>query len=314
MNYTIEEALSYYMAKVGKRIWNHRNLYIMLAPCIAFFILFSYLPMAGLVLAFKEFRFNTGLFGGDWVGLRYFDQFFSDSQSMVYIKNTLIISGMKLILALPFPIILALQMNEVKSRRFRNLFQGIMYLPHFVSWVVVVGILQRILAPDNGMLNQLIDALGGDGSRFFMMEKQSFYPIMFWSYIWKEIGWNSIIYFAAISGINPALYEAAKMDGAGKFRQIWHITLPGIRPTILILFILSLGSVLSAGFDQIYMLITPGNMPISQILDTYVIKVGLKDAQMGYATAIGFMQGIMGLILVLIFNSLSKRFFNTSLW
>jgi putative aldouronate transport system permease protein len=270
--------------------------------------------MAGLVLAFKEFKFNSGLFGGPWVGIQYFDQFFGDSRSMLYLKNTLIISGLKLILALPFPILFALQMNEVKNKRWRNVFQGIVYLPHFVSWVVVVGILQRILAPDIGFLNQLIGFFGGNDSRFFMMEKESFYPIMFWSFVWKEMGWNSIIYFAAISSINPSLYEAAKIDGASKLRQIWHVTLPGIRPTILILFILSLGGILSAGFDQIYLLITPGNMQISQILDTYVIKVGLKDAQFGYATAIGLMQGVLGLLLVLIFNALSKRFFSTSLW
>ncbi|BBI30852.1 maltose ABC transporter permease [Cohnella abietis] len=270
--------------------------------------------MTGLVLAFKEFTFKGGLYGGEWVGLRYFEKFFSDSQSMVFVKNTLIISSMKLFLALPFPIIFALQMNEIKNTRLRNVFQGIAYLPHFFSWVVVIGMIQRILAPDTGFLNQFIDSLGGDGSRFFMMEKASFYPIMFWSFIWKEIGWNSIIYFAAITGINPALYEAAKMDGAGKLRQIWHITLPGIRPTILILFILSLGSILSAGFDQIYLLKTPGNMELAETLDTYVVRVGMQDSQFGYASAVGMIQGVIGLVLVIAVNQLSRKKFNTSLW
>lgn len=289
-------------------------MYIMLIPCLAFFVVFSYFPMTGLVLSFKQFTFNGGLYGGPWVGFRYFERFFSDSQSMVYVKNTLIISSMKLFLALPFPIIFALQINEIKRKRMRNLFQGIAYLPHFFSWVVVVGMIQRILAPDTGFLNQLISVFGGDGSHFFMMEKAAFYPIMFWSYIWKEIGWNSIIYYAAITGINPALYEAAKMDGAGKLRQIWHVTLPGIRPAILILFILSIGSILSAGFDQIYLLKTPGNMGLAEILDTYVIRVGIQDAQFGYATAVGMMQGLIGLFLVLGVNRLSRKLFDTSLW
>ncbi|MBS4224844.1 sugar ABC transporter permease [Bacillus sp. FJAT-49682] len=286
----------------------------MLLPCITYFILFSYLPMAGLVLAFKEFKFNTGIWGGEWVGFTYFQRFFNDPQSWVFIKNTLIISSMKLFLGLPFPIFLALMFNEMKSNKMRNLFQSITYLPHFLSWVIIVGLLQRVLAPDIGLLNQVIKHFGGAGDKFFLMEKNYFYSVMFWSHVWKEIGWNSIIYFAAIAGINPEYYEAAKMDGANKLRQIWHITLPGIRPTIIILFILSLGNILSAGFDQIYLLKTPGNAEVAEIIDTYVIRVGLQGGQFGYATAVGMLQGVIGLILVLAVNAISKRKFDTSLW
>ncbi|MBS4179554.1 sugar ABC transporter permease [Bacillus sp. FJAT-49731] len=286
----------------------------MLLPCITFFILFSYLPMAGLVLAFKEFKFNTGIWGGEWVGFTYFQRFFNDPQSWVFIKNTLIISSMKLFLGLPFPIFLALMFNEMKSNKMRNIFQSITYLPHFLSWVIIVGLLQRVLAPDIGLLNQVIKHFGGAGDKFFLMEKDYFYSVMFWSHVWKEIGWNSIIYFAAIAGINPEYYEAAKMDGANKLRQIWHITLPGIRPTIIILFILSLGNILSAGFDQIYLLKTPGNAEVAEIIDTYVIRVGLQGGQFGYATAVGMLQGVIGLILVLAVNAISKRKFDTSLW
>ncbi|MBS4206222.1 sugar ABC transporter permease [Bacillus sp. FJAT-49754] len=286
----------------------------MLLPCITFFILFSYLPMAGLVLAFKEFKFNTGIWGGEWVGFTYFQRFFNDPQSWVFIKNTLIISSMKLFLGLPFPIFLAIMFNEMKSNKMRNLFQSITYLPHFLSWVIIVGLLQRVLAPDIGLLNQVIKHFGGAGDKFFLMEKDYFYSVMFWSHVWKEIGWSSIIYFAAIAGINPEYYEAAKMDGANKLRQIWHITLPGIRPTIIILFILSLGNILSAGFDQIYLLKTPGNAEVAEIIDTYVIRVGLQGGQFGYATAVGMLQGVIGLILVLAVNAISKRKFDTSLW
>ncbi|MEH7273652.1 ABC transporter permease subunit [Neobacillus vireti] len=302
------------MGLTWKNIKKHRAQYFMLLPCIIFFIIFSYLPMAGLVLAFKEFRFDTGMFGGAWVGLQYFERFFQDPQSWNFVKNTLIISGMKLLLAMPFPIILALLFNEIKSNKIRGFFQSISYLPHFLSWVVVVGIIQAILAPNTGLLNELIKTMGGDGSTFFLMDEKYFHSIMFWSYVWKDIGWSSIIYFAAIAGIDPALYEAASIDGAGRLRKIWHITLTGIRPTILILFILSLGNILSAGFDQIYLLKTPGNAEVAEIIDTYVIRTGLQSGQFGYATAVGMMQGVIGLIVVLVVNRFANKKFNTSLW
>jgi putative aldouronate transport system permease protein len=301
-------------SSLWKRILVHRYLYLMLLPCVVFFIIFSYIPMGGLLLAFKEYKFNKGILGSPWVGLQYFKTFFHSYQSTELIKNTLIISGMKLFLYLPFPIILALMFNEVRSKWFKNVSQSVLYLPHFLSWVVVVGLIQRILAPDTGLLNQLITNMGGDGSTFFMMESKYFYGIMFGSHLWKSIGWDSIIYMAAISGINPDMYEAAKMDGAGKLREIWSITLPSIMPTIVILFILSLGNILSAGFDQIYLLRTPGNMQLSDILDTYIIRMGLQSGQYGYATAVGMMQGLIGLVLVILANRLSRRFSETSLW
>lgn len=301
-------------SRLWKRVGRHYQLYLLLLPCITFFIIFSYIPMAGLVLAFKEYQFNKGILGSPWIGFTYFEMFFQDPQSLQLIRNTLIISAMKVFLAMPFPIVLALMFNEVKNSRLRNLFQGIAYLPHFFSWVIVIGMLQRILAPDTGLVNQIISWFGGDGSTFFLMEEKAFYPTMFWSYIWKDVGWSSIIYFAAIVGISPSLYEAAKMDGANKWHQIWHITLPGIRPTIIVLFILSLGNILSAGFDQIYLLKTPGNMNVSEILDTYIIYMGLESGQFGFGTAIGMMQGVVGLILVLTVNRVAKKWFQSSLW
>lgn len=270
--------------------------------------------MAGMVLAFKEFRFDTSIFGGDWVGLKYFERFFNDPKSWLYIKNTLIISSLKLFLYLPLPIILALLFKEIRSDKMRGFFQSISYLPHFLSWVVIVGVLQRILAPDTGLINEVIKLFGGEGSTFFMMEEQFFYQIMFSSFVWQGVGWGSIIYFAAISGISEELYEAAKIDGASRLKQIWHITLPGIRPAIIILFILSLGDILSAGFDQIYLLQTPGNAELAEILDTYIIRVGLQGGQFGYATAVGMMQGLIGLILVLLVNYVCNRKFDTSLF
>ena len=213
--------------------------------------------MAGLVLAFKEFRFDTTIFGGQWEGFKYFKRFFSDSQSYQIIINTLIISGMKLVLALPFPIALAIMFNEIshtkKLGRFRGLFKG-----HVYSTFLILGCccwyFSKVLAPDSGLINQLIQQFGGNGATFFMMNPEYFHTIMFSSYLWKNVGWDSIIYFAAIMGINPEIYESAKIDGANRWQQIIHITLPMLTPTIIILFILSLGDILKAGFDQIYLL------------------------------------------------------------
>jgi putative aldouronate transport system permease protein len=286
----------------------------MVLPCIVFFVIFSYIPMGGLMLAFKDYQFNKGILGSPWVGFTYFKAFFDDYQSGMLIRNTIIISCMKVFMGLPFPIILALMFNEIRHKKFRAISQSISYLPHFLSWVIIVGLMQRIFAPDTGLVNEVIRFFGGDGSAFFMMDSKYFYQLMFGSHIWQGIGWDSIIYLAAIAGINPELYEAARMDGANKWREIWHISLPGMRLTISILFILSLGSILQAGFDQIYLLKTPGNADLAEILDTYIIQVGLKSGQYGYATAVGMLQGVIGLILVVFANRASKKFFDESIW
>lgn len=300
-----------------KRMWEHKVLYLMILPCLLFFLIFNYIPMTSLVLAFKDFRFDTGIIGGDWKGLYYFKRFFSDPRCIQIIMNTLIISGMKLILALPFPIILAIMFNEIKDSKLgkiRGLFQGILYIPHFLSWVVVIGIFKKLLAPDDGLMNQLIHQFGGDGSTYFMMNPEYFHTIMFSSYIWKNVGWDSIIYFAAIMSINPEIYESAAIDGANRFKQIIHITLPMLTPTIVILFIISLGDILKAGFDQIYLLKTPGNANVSEILDTFVIRTGIEQGDFSYAIAISLLQGVIGLIAVVIINKFADKKLDTSLY
>ncbi|WP_142556285.1 ABC transporter permease [Staphylococcus epidermidis] len=300
-----------------KRMWEHKVLYLMILPCLLFFLIFNYIPMTSLVLAFKDFRFDTGIIGGDWKGLYYFKRFFSDPRCIQIIMNTLIISGMKLILALPFPIILAIMFNEIKDSKLgkiRGLFQGVLYIPHFLSWVVVIGIFKKLLAPDDGLMNQLIHQFGGDGSTYFMMNPEYFHTIMFSSYIWKNVGWDSIIYFAAIMSINPEIYESAAIDGANRFKQIIHITLPMLTPTIVILFIISLGDILKAGFDQIYLLKTPGNANFSEILDTFVIRTGIEQGDFSYAIAISLLQGVIGLIAVVIINKFADKKLDTSLY
>ena len=300
-----------------KRMWEHKVLYLMILPCLLFFLIFNYIPMTSLVLAFKDFRFDTGIIGGEWKGLYYFKRFFSDPRCIQIIMNTLIISGMKLILALPFPIILAIMFNEIKDSKLgkiRGLFQGVLYIPHFLSWVVVIGIFKKLFAPDDGLMNQLIHQFGGDGSTYFMMNPEYFHTIMFSSYIWKNVGWDSIIYFAAIMSINPEIYESAAIDGANRFKQIIHITLPMLTPTIVILFIISLGDILKAGFDQIYLLKTPGNANVSEILDTFVIRTGIEQGDFSYAIAISLLQGVIGLIAVVIINKFADKKLDTSLY
>ncbi|WP_238093524.1 ABC transporter permease [Staphylococcus massiliensis] len=306
-----------HQASLLQRMWSHKMLYLMLLPCILFFFIFNYLPMSGLILSVKEFRFDKGLWGGDWIGLKYFKRFFGDSRSYSIIINTLVISFVKLVLAFPFPVILAIMFNEINQTRFKRLrgfLQGITYLPHFLSWVVVIGVVHSILAPNTGLINEIAKTFGGDGSTHFLMEPKYFLSIVFSSYIWKDIGWNSIIYFAAIMGINQDIYESAAIDGANRVRQIIYITIPSLVPTMVILFILSLGDVLKAGFDQIYLLKTPGNASVSEIIDTYVIRTGIQQGDFSYAIAIGLIQGLIGLILVLVVNKLASRKFDTSLF
>lgn len=298
-----------------KQTWNkYGTFYLMLLPAIVFFLVFSYWPMTGIVLAFRDFTFTSGMYGEGWVGLEYFTDFFSHRETPMYIRNTLIVSGIKLFLYLPFPILLALMFNEINKPKVRSLYQSISYLPYFISWVVVIGIMNRLFAPDTGLINILLANLGiTDGTTFWAMENSFFYPAIFGSYLWKNIGWDSIIYFAAIMGISSSLYEAAVIDGANRLKQTWHITLPGIRSTIVILFILSLGSILTAGFDQVYLMQNPGNYAVSETIDTYIVKTGLEQAKYGPATAVGLVQGLVGLVLTVIVNKVADKF-DSAVW
>lgn len=281
------------------------QLYLLLIPAIAYFIVFHYLPTFGLTLAFKHYRFDKGMFYSPWIGFDYFVQFFDYFDSWKLIGNTLVISFFKLIVFFPIPIIFAIMLNEVKSLVFKRAIQTISYLPYFISWVVAVTIFQQFLSLD-GLFNQVRQSFGYEPI-FYMNEPAYFYPIMFLSYVWKMTGWNAIIFLAAIAGIDQELYEAARVDGAGKLRQIWHITLPSLVPIASMLFILGLASFLSAGWEQIYLLRTPGNMEVADILDTYVIEQGFKGGQIGYATAVSLFQSVIGLIFVIATNYAVKK-------
>ena len=299
---------------LGKRLIRYWSLYVMLIPCIIYYILICYVPMAGSVLAFKDYSFKKGIWGSPWVGLEYFKTFFASYDAPRLIKNTLTIGVIKCVLEFPFAIILALLLNEIRNLKFKKVTQTITYLPHFLSSVIIVTMLQRILAPNTGILNQAISAMGGDGSTFFLMEENYFYQILFSMDLWRNIGWDSIMYLAAISSVDMALYEAAEMDGCGKLKKMWHITLPSIRGTIGLLFIMGIGGILSSGVDQVWLLRTPGNMTVADTLDVYVVRMGIQGGQFGYATAIGLVQGLVGLVLVLVCNKICKKMTEVSLW
>ena len=282
--------------------------YLMIIPGLVAFFIFQYIPMYGITVAFREFRFDTGIFAMPWDGwnnFAFFKRFFMWHNFWDLIRNTLVISGLKLILGFPVPIIFALMLNEVRNLTFKRVVQTISYLPHFISWVVVLTILNQFLSMD-GLVNQVRRASDLDPI-FYINLKRFFYPMVYFTAVWKNMGYSAIIYVAALAGVNPELYEAAIVDGAKKLRRIWHISLPSILPTIAILFILRFSAVLKAGWDQIYLMRMPGNIARSQILDTYVIDVGLEGGQFGNATAVSLFQSVIGLILVLIVNKIARK-------
>lgn len=281
------------------------QVYIIIVPAIIYFFIFNYLPMLGLSLAFQDYKFSKGMFLSPWIGFRYFEAFFNYFNFWNIIKNTLVISFYKLILFFPIPILFAIMLNEIRNKFFKQVLQTIFYMPYFISWVVAITIFQQFLSID-GIINQIRASFGYEAI-YYMNDPFYFYPIMFISYVWKVTGWSAIIYLAAISGIDPELFEAAKVDGAGKLSQIWHITIPSLVPIAAVLFILSLSSLLHAGWEHVYLLRTPGNMNVSDILDTYVIQTGFSNGQIGYATAVSLFQSVIGLLFVIISNAIIKR-------
>ncbi|NLG24468.1 MAG: sugar ABC transporter permease [Clostridiales bacterium] len=271
--------------------------------------------MYGVLIAFKDFKYNLGILGSPWVGFRYFRNFLSDSYFYDLIRNTLSISLLKLFCGFPAPILLALMINEVRHTKYKKVVQTLSYLPHFVSWVVVVTLLQKLFSPYTGAVNELRLLINPSAQPiFYMGEQKYFYPLVVLSDIWKGVGWGSIVYLAALTNIDPSLYEAAEIDGAGRFAKIGHITLPGIFPTIGILLILSLSGILNAGFDQIYLMQKPSTMQIAEVLDTYVLKRGLQQGQFAYATAIGLFKAAISTALIVLVNNITRRLSEVSLW
>ena len=296
-----------------EEIWRHRVYYLFLLPCVISLLIFSYFPMYGATLAFKEFRYNLGIIRSPWVGLRNFREFFTSYFFWQTTRNTIVISLLKTAIGFPAPIILALLLNELRFFKFKRVIQTFSYLPNFVSWAVILSIMVVIFSPYGGIVNNIREYLGLDAI-FFMGERRFFYPLTVLSSIWKGVGWGSIIYLSALSSIDPELYEAAKMDGAGKLRCIWHITLPSIKMTVGILFIFEMGGILNAGYEQILLLQQPANMEISEILDTYVLRMAFNRAKFELATAVGLFKSVVSFVMVLTTNWISKKFLEVGIF
>ncbi|WP_051186071.1 ABC transporter permease [Neobacillus bataviensis] len=290
-----------------KRMWKERYLYLLLLPGLLYFIIYRYIPMAGNIIAFQDFSPFQGFFHSDWVGLKHFKTIFEDQEVIRVLWNTLYLSFLQIVFAFPISIILAIMLNEVRSSFYKRVIQSIVYLPHFLSWVVVIGIV-TVLLKSNGIVNKIIEGAFGIEPIGFLQDPHWFMPLVVLEVIWKESGWGTIIFLAALSGINPSLYEAAAVDGANRWQQIWHITLPALKSTIIILLILRLGSVLDVGFEQIYLMLTPFTMEIGNVLDTFVYLKGIQNSDFSFATAVGLFKSVVGLILIVAANRLAKRF------
>lgn len=296
-------------------IKKHLPFYFILLPAVVFFFVFHYIPIYGITLAIKDYRFDKGIFFSPFAAplFKYFTSFFTYYEFETILRNTIIVGFLKVVVAFPIPIVFALMINELRGRWFKKIVQSVSYLPSFVSWVAVTVFLSYLLSAD-GIVNSLRQSLAGLEPIRYLTDADYFLAIMFSSFMWKTMGMSSIIFLAAISGVDQSLYEAAMIDGCGKLRQIWHVTLPSILPTTVYLFILGLASILNAGWDQIYLISNAGNIQVSNVIDTYVIEVGLRGAQYGYATAVSLFQGVIGLALVLITNKLSKKLTDISLF
>ena len=292
------------------RCW---QLYVLLIPTLLYLFIFNYIPMYGIQIAFRDFVSNKGILGSPWVGLKHFNCFFSSPQFASLLTNTVKLSLFSLLWGFPFPIILALMLNEVGSMRYKKLVQNITYVPYFISTVVLVSMINLFLSQQDGMLNQLIALLGGTKVDF--LGKASYFrTIYIASGIWQGVGWSSIIYLAALSGVDIQLHEAAQIDGASRLQRIWHINVPCILPTATILFIMSCGQIMSVGYEKIYLMQNSLNMDVSEVISTYVYKTGLLNVKYSYTTAIGLFNNVINVIILLVVNKIANKLSETSLF
>ncbi|WP_456276478.1 ABC transporter permease [Bacillus sp. AK128] len=290
----------------------YKMLYLISIPGILYFIIFKYVPLMGSVIAFKDYNIFAGIWDSPWVGFKHFEALFVNPDSIRVLKNTLLLSFYD-ILVFPAPLLLALLLNELRLVIYKRLIQTIVYMPHFLSWVIISGLFIGILSPTTGFVNHFIEWLGHEPI-YFMGSEEFIRPILVFTYLWQSVGWGTIIYMAALAGINPELYEAAKVDGANRFHQMLHVTVPAILPTFSILFLLHIGHFLDFGFERVYVFLNPLNQANGDILDTYIYEVGLQNAQYSFTTAIGIFKSIVGLILLVFANFMSKRISGNSLY
>jgi len=292
------------------RCW---QLYVMILPALIYALLFFYKPMYGMLIAFKDYSFRLGTLGSPWNGLINFERLFHSYWFPIILKNTFTISLLSLVVGFPVPVLLALIVNEVGNTRIRNTVQTVTYAPHFISTVVICGMITMFLNPSTGIINRLLGLIGIEPV-FFMQEASYFKWIYVITGIWQQAGWDSIIYVAALSGVDKEILEAADIDGANRFQKIVHINFPVLIPTVVVLFILRCGSILSVGYEKVYLLQTNTNLPGSEIISTYVYKVGLEQSDFSFSTAAGVFNSVVNSTILIMANTLSRRVSSTSLW
>lgn len=295
------------------KYWKYRHLTILLIPCIAYFAIFHYVPVYGLQIAFKDYNFFDGIWGSAWVGLEHFRHLFELASFWQVFRNTVVISLYKFIFGFPAPIIFALLLNELRLLFFKRIVQTISYFPHFVSWVILGGIFVQFLSPSIGPINIVLKSLGMEPI-YFLADPKWFRSVLVVTDVWKGLGWGTIIYLAALSGINPELYEVATVDGANRFQRVLHITLPSMIPVITIMMILTIGQLINDDFDQVFNLYNPAVYSVGDVLSTYTYRHGLVDLQYSFATAVGLFKNVISLVLVLSANWIAKRFNEYALW
>ncbi|WP_240421085.1 ABC transporter permease [Paenibacillus periandrae] len=296
-----------------KLYWKQKYFFFMLIPVIAYYLIFHYAPLYGIVIAFQNYYPLKGVAESEWVGLDHFRELFTGLYFLPVLKNTLIISTYKLIFGFPAPIILCLILNEVRIAVFKKAVQTITYLPHFISWVILGGIVIEFLSPTRGLINAIIMSLGYK-SIFFVTSEAWFRTILVLSSIWKEVGWSTIIYLAAITSVDPELYDAADMDGAGRLRKIWNITMPSIMPVVTIMFIFAVGGIINDDFDQVYNLLNASVLSVGDVISTYTYQIGLVKGDYSFATTVGLFKNIIAFLLILLTNYVAKKTNDYSLW
>lgn len=295
------------------KILKNLDLYLLIMPTVILFIVFSYIPMYGVILAFKDYIAIKGILGSPWVGFKHFERFFSSYYAFDIIKNTLGVSIYSLVAGFPFPILLALMLNEVRNEKYKKIVQTVTYAPYFISTVVMVGMILLFLSPSSGIFNIILTSLGLD-TIDFINKQEYFKSIYVWSGIWQNTGWGSIIYIAVLTSIDQEQYDAATIDGASRLQRIWYINIPCIMSTAIILLILNAGGIMSVGFEKIYLMQTPLNMQTSDVISTYIYRIGIQKSELSLSTAVGLLNSIVNLILLVSVNAVAKKFGEISLW
>lgn len=309
----VAKSVCKYINKYINKYWKYRTLVWMIIPGIVFLLIFRYIPMYGIIIAFKDFNARLGIIGSPWIGLYQFRRLFSSPYFFQVLRNTVVISMLKILFGFPAPIILALALNEIRNKTFKKITQTISYLPYFLSWVVISALMVDLFSPTRGVINYILGMVGFE-SISFLTNEGWFLVILVASNIWWTVGWGSIIYLAGLTNIDPQQYEAAIVDGAGRWKQTIHVTLPGILPVMSIMLILSMGDLLNAGFDQIFNLYNPMVMDISDIIDTYVYRKGLIDFEYSFSTAANLFKNVISFALVLCTNAIVSKYNDYSIW